>query len=81
MDTNLFTAGIYLVISCLYVQPQHGPWSRLTLAIAAMLLALLAACKSDHLHDLNFRRLEQPQWEIVVPMFAENGNRNTTSSV
>src|SRR5579872_4385000 len=81
MDTNLITAGIYLVISCLYVQPHHGLWSRLTLATAAMLLALLAACKSDNVRGLNFRQLERPQWEIAIPMFAENGNRNLISSV
>jgi hypothetical protein len=81
MDTNLITAGVYLIISCIYAQPRHGLWSHLTLATAAMLLALLAACKSDNLRGLNFRPLGQPQWEIAVPMFAENGNRNLISSV
>lgn len=81
MDTDLFTAGVYFVISCIYVQPRHGLWSRLTLAAAAMLLAGLAACKSDNLRGLNFRQFEQPQWEIGVPMFAENGNLNLVSSV
>ena len=81
MDTNLITAGIYLVIGCLSVQPHHGLCSRFTLAIAAMLLALLAACKSENLGGLNLRPLGQPQWEIAVPMFVENGNRNLISSV
>ena len=58
IDPDLGAAAVYLVVSCIYLRPHHGLGCRITLALAAAILALCAACKSDYVR--NFELLHTP---------------------
>jgi hypothetical protein len=50
-DPNLGAAPVYLVIACMYLRREHSRACRMTLATAALLLAVCAAAKSDNVRD------------------------------
>jgi hypothetical protein len=54
IDPNVGAAAVYLVISYIYLRPYHGLGCRITLAIAAAILGLCAACKSDFVRNFEF---------------------------
>ncbi len=55
IDPNLGAAAIYVVVSCIYLRPHHGRGCRIILALAALVLALCAASKSDYVSNLDLR--------------------------
>jgi hypothetical protein len=60
IDPNLGAAAIYVVISCIYLRPRHGRGCRVILALAALILALCAAAKSDYLRNFEVRYTQPP---------------------
>jgi hypothetical protein len=53
-DPNLATAAVYIVVSVIYVRRLHGRWAHVTLGVAALLLAIFAVMKADHLAPTQF---------------------------
>ena len=60
IDPNLGAAAIYLVVGCIYLRPHHGRICRVILAIAALILALCAASKSDYAHHFDVPYTQPP---------------------
>ncbi len=67
-DLYLNTAIIYVVICVIYFRRKHGWFSRYTLALAALLLALIAFVRSDFFHNTHWPN------EIRMPTLVASAN-------